>query len=201
MVDVRSPEDLEDFERTLMVGPITIVLVYADWCGHCKTFKKDIWSKLLSMKNKKVNLASVHHDMLDKTSQKDAKIKGYPSVLIVGNDKVPATFGDTNALPNYRDLKMLQKMVTAKPAFSAKTMRRRNAVKMGNVFPGMKPPAAAEDLIVGNAERLEEKQMGGGSLLAALTSFSRSAAPAFLLTGLALTRKTRKRSTRKKRAL
>jgi thioredoxin-like negative regulator of GroEL len=176
-MDVRSPEDVEEFERTLTMGPITVVLVYADWCGHCTTFKKDIWSKLLAMKNKKMNLASVHHDMLEHTSQRDAKIKGYPSVLIVGNDKVPATFGDTNALPNYRNLPMLQKMITAKNS-SAKTRRAKLT-----------------------APRLRDDIMKGGSLLAALTTFAKSSAPAFVLTGLAATVAKKRRTTRKKRVL
>jgi hypothetical protein len=116
--------------------------------------------------------------MLEHTSQRDAKIKGYPSVLIVGNDKVPATFGDTNALPNYKDLPMLKKMLTSKG-----TTRKLTA------------PRSHEDVMPSTSK------MQGGSLLAALTAFAKTSAPAFVLTGLAATVAKKRRATRKKRVL
>ena len=36
-LDVRSPQDLNGIFKRITKGPITIVLVYADWCGHCHT--------------------------------------------------------------------------------------------------------------------------------------------------------------------
>lgn len=120
-VDVRSKKDVGDFEKMLSLGPITLVLVYADWCGHCQHFKKDIWNDLQNMPNKKINLASVHYDQLPNTSQRDAKINGYPSLLVIGNDKKPASFkveGEnevTNALPDSRNKEMLETMVTSDP--------------------------------------------------------------------------------------
>jgi thiol-disulfide isomerase/thioredoxin len=118
-VDVRAKKDVAEFEKTLSLGPITLVLIYADWCGHCKNFKKDIWNDLEAIPNKKINLASVHFDQVGNTSIKDAKINGYPSLLVIGNDKKPATFnvdGEiTNALPNTRNKEMLKTMVVSDP--------------------------------------------------------------------------------------
>lgn len=115
-VDVRSPETVSRFENMLAAGPMTIVLVYADWCGHCTTFKENIWSKLIGLPNRKVNLASVHYDQLQNTSQKNASIKGYPSVLVIGSDKKAATFPDgskkTNAFPRARELEVMEEMAT-----------------------------------------------------------------------------------------
>jgi hypothetical protein len=116
-VDVRSPEDIANFENILKKGPITIVLVYADWCGHCNRYKDNVWNKLLNTPNRKANLASVHYDQLANTSQKNAAIKGYPSVLVVGTDKKAATFPDgtskkTNAFPNAQSIETMEAMVT-----------------------------------------------------------------------------------------
>ena len=116
-VDVRSPADVKDLERNIDNGPITIVLIYADWCGHCTRFKEEVWSKLLS-KPRRVNLASIHHDQLSNTSLRDAKIAGYPSVLVVGKDGKPAVFkpeetGEpTNAMPR-PDLHTLETIADA----------------------------------------------------------------------------------------
>lgn len=129
-VDVRSKKDVVDFEKILSKGPITIVLVYADWCGHCQNFKKDIWTDLENLPNKKVNLASVHYDQLPNTSQRDAKINGYPSLLVIGNDGKPASFnvdGEvTNALPDSRNKEMLETMVTADPTNIGNTLKTNN---------------------------------------------------------------------------
>lgn len=138
-VDVRSKKDVGEFEKTLSLGPITLVLVYADWCGHCKHFKEDIWNGLQNLPNKKVNLASVHYDQLENTSQKNAKINGYPSLLVIGNDKKPATFNDTNgevtnALPDSRNKEMLETMVTSDPNTLPNTLEQNtNVVENVNV--------------------------------------------------------------------
>ncbi len=36
-LDVRNSKHLKDFEKRIKTGPLTIILVYADWCGHCHT--------------------------------------------------------------------------------------------------------------------------------------------------------------------
>lgn len=117
-VDVRSAKDVKSFEGMMSSGPLTIVLVYADWCGHCQHFKNDMWDNASKIKNKNVNTASVHYDMLDKTSLANSKIEGYPSLLLVGTDKKPAEFknGDgssTNAMPSPNSPQEFEKMLTA----------------------------------------------------------------------------------------
>lgn len=113
--DVRSKKDIPGFESLLGRGPLTIVLVYADWCGHCQTFKQNMWNEVSQMPEKTVNTASVHYDMVENTSLKNAKIDGYPSLLLVGTDKKPATFkseeGATNAMPAPNSVEELKSMV------------------------------------------------------------------------------------------
>lgn len=114
-VDVRSKKDVGAFEGLLGSGPLTIVLVYADWCGHCQTFKQNMWNQVTAMPNKTLNTASVHYDMVENTSLKNAKIDGYPSLLLVGTDKKPATFKEdgsqTNAMPAPQNIEELKNMV------------------------------------------------------------------------------------------
>jgi thiol-disulfide isomerase/thioredoxin len=114
-VDVRSKSDVGALESLLGRGPLTIVLVYADWCGHCQTFKQNMWNEVSQMPKKNVNTASVHYDMVENTSLKNAKIDGYPSLLLVGTDKQPATFKEegktTNAMPAPESIEQLKTMV------------------------------------------------------------------------------------------
>ena len=46
-VDVRSPSDVMGLEQLLEKGPLTIVLIYADWCGACHRFKENTWLRNL----------------------------------------------------------------------------------------------------------------------------------------------------------
>lgn len=123
-LDVRSSSDIPAFEKMLGNGPMAIVLVYADWCGHCNTYKKNVWNPLKSVKGKTMNMASVHYDQLENTSISNAKLEGYPSVLVVGKDKIPATFknesGTSNAMPNSNELPTMKRLVTSNVPSSSK---------------------------------------------------------------------------------
>ncbi len=193
-VDVRSPEDVSQFEKILARGPITIVLVYADWCGHCVRYKENIWSKLLANPNRKLNLASVHYDQLENTSQKQAAIKGYPSVLIVGSDKKAATFPDngtakkTNAFPKAQSLEVMEEMVTKDPK------KVLSAPKFVEDIEASNNPKPLEKTMRGGGGAVARAERKGG-LLRALQNF--------LTGGAAVTgggrRGTKKRGAQKKR--
>ena len=127
-LDIRSKKDIPAFEHMLSSGPMVIVLVYADWCGHCTTYKNNVWTPLKSTPNKMANMASVHYDQLDNTSLRGSKISGYPTVMVVGNDKKPATFNDesgipTNAIPNANDLNTMRQLVKTPAKSSVSTLR------------------------------------------------------------------------------
>lgn len=81
-VDVRTPSDVPKFESLLKTGPV-FVLVYADWCGHCKRFKSNMWDEVANSRNKSKNTAAVHYDMVNKTSMRNTPIEGYPTLFEV----------------------------------------------------------------------------------------------------------------------
>ena len=71
---------MKDFMAMFNKHTIIIVLVHADYCGHCQTYKERVWNNLSSGKN---GTAAIHYDQLEGTPLANAKIKGYPSVIIV----------------------------------------------------------------------------------------------------------------------
>jgi thiol-disulfide isomerase/thioredoxin len=141
-LDVRSQNEVSNLEKMISIGPLTLVLVYADWCGHCHNFKEKMWNKVNTIPNKSVNTASVHYDMLDKTSLANSKIEGYPSLLLVGTDKKPADFVEedgtkTNAMPppaNVSELKSIVQTPLPTPVRNANSVAQ-TIVNRGNMGP------------------------------------------------------------------
>ena len=122
-IDVKTVTDVAKLVEHIKNNVVTLLLIYADWCGHCGPFKEGIWKKLAGMKNRKVAMAQVNEKMLEhvKNHIPNLKIDGYPTNVLVGKDMTPATMTDaetgesTNALPNTRDMASMTKLVTADP--------------------------------------------------------------------------------------
>jgi len=137
-VSVRSPDDIDSLEKMIKVGPVTFILVHADWCGPCQNYKP-IWGELEKAPGRNANMAMVHHDMVENSpTLKKAKIPGYPSVLKVHSNGSIEEFKEeskkTNAMPNIRDkIAMIKELTSPKNANSSSTLNLDKAVR---VIPG-----------------------------------------------------------------
>jgi len=213
-VDVRSDKELGDFEKLLGNG-LTIVLVYADWCGHCKTFKQNTWNKVVNMPSRTLNISSVRDDMLPKTSLASAKINGYPSLLLVGDDKRPAEFTSpegepTNAMPN-TEIKTLETMLKTMPdqvnsgGPAPSGLGMQGPVVTAEVAPLPPNSSADVDMTRANAGSVSREPafkapIAGGGLYAALATVAEKGAPAAIWLAAAAARSRKGRKTRKARA-
>lgn len=86
-LDIKSASDVKKALNIMKNNPLTIVLVFANWCPHCHTFMSR-WNKLKGIPNRTSPMISVEQqfsnellsNMSDETG-KPPRIDGYPTVL------------------------------------------------------------------------------------------------------------------------
>ena len=80
--EIRTDEDALKLEGVLskQKGEMYI-LMFADWCGHCQTYKP-FWKKLAALSNRMVEIAAVQDTQMDNVPVlKTAPSKGFPTVI------------------------------------------------------------------------------------------------------------------------
>ena len=103
--EVRTQEEAKRLEDALeKKDGDALLLVFADWCGHCTTYKP-MWKKMSQVADGVIT-AAVHFDQVDNVpALKDAKLDGYPTVIRVKED------GSVETVPS-ADMRDEEKMKT-----------------------------------------------------------------------------------------
>ena len=160
-IDVRSKEQVSVLQDLLKNGHPTIILIYADWCGHCHRYMPT-WADLEKTPGRTANMAKVHHDMQDAVPEiAKADIQGYPSVIKVNPDgtlesyTTPESGEKTNAMPAMRDM----------PTMKAEVQGTKKVVQGGG----------------GSRSSRSSSRQAGGSVLEAFVGAVQQAGPAALL--------------------
>lgn len=114
-VDITSTSQLNDLDERIRSGPLTLVLIYADWCGHCQRFKP-MMSKLESMPGRSIQTARVRDDVFPSSSISSQKINGYPSLMLIDKNGNSTLFKDkhgnvSNTVPEYTDMSKMTTLV------------------------------------------------------------------------------------------
>ena len=112
---VDSIKKIPALEKALKSGKINIVLVFAEWCGACHKFRKNIWEPMLK-KNAIHNRVAIRDDMVAKTSLNSAKFDYLPSILVVDEKGQLQNFetpdGEaTNAMPTPKSVEDMTQVV------------------------------------------------------------------------------------------
>ena len=194
-VDVKKESQIPELEAMLSSGP-TIVLIYADWCGHCQTFKQAMWDECAKSPNKTMNAAAVHFDMVDKTSLKSAPVEGFPTLFEVKASPKTTPPKSIETPQEKEDLVALLNGKKTPPASNANTFAPEE--------PESLPPNRTLDLAT--EEIPASKQQGGsqqgGSLMHSLVKFVGESAHVALLASSAMevSRRLKRRATKKQRS-
>ena len=115
-LDVRSMSSMKEFLKRIMIGPITIMIIYADWCSHCHDalprFKEAAkhqgrTGQAIAMNETMMNHASAALQKSVNQNSKGVTASAFPTVLIVDKNanvitevNMPRTTEDTVKLMN-----------------------------------------------------------------------------------------------------
>jgi thiol-disulfide isomerase/thioredoxin len=208
-VDVRSSSDVPKFESMVKMGPV-FVLVYADWCGHCKRFKSNMWDEVANSPNKTTNTAAVHYNMVDKTSMRGTPIEGYPTLFEVKPTpkanvstpvETPQTKEDLETMVGVNNAVEEDPSRVSEPLNSNENLIRSATIAensrraTANTFTPMESlPPPEEEAMEPSINRASAPQ-GGGSLMETLLKVTADGAHVLVLAGSAaeLNRRMKKR--------
>jgi thiol-disulfide isomerase/thioredoxin len=216
-IDVDSEEKIDDLDARIQIGKLSLVFVYAPWCGHCQHYKP-VMDELEKIPNRSVQIARVRDDVYPQTTLgKKVPVDGYPSLMLVKPDNSVTVFQNesgekSNSIPNYTNKDLMKSIVEnagtpeGLQLMKNATVREEEVENMkpvnGNVGDGVAEPSNLQKNIVEGQQRIintGKKSMhvaqSGGSLYSFLLQVSQELAPAAVLGVAALYR--RGRHTRK----
>ncbi len=222
-VDVDSEQKIPELDARIEVGNLSLVFVYAPWCGHCQHYKP-VMDELEKIPNRSVQIARVRDDIYPKTALgKKVPVDGYPSLMLVKPDNSVTVFQNengekSNSIPNYTNKNLMKSIVenagtpeglqimnnaTVREE-EVENMKGNNGIGAENlVEPASEPSNLQKNILEGQQRVINtgKKSMhvaqSGGSLYHFLLQVSQELAPAAALGAAALYRRTRKRTIRK----
>ncbi len=113
-VDIREPNQLNELDKRIQIGPITLVLIYADWCGHCKRFKP-MMDELENSPGRTVQIARVRDTILPQSAVANIPNEGYPSLMLIKPNGDAVNFNEggktTNVIPDHTNMVKMQTIV------------------------------------------------------------------------------------------
>lgn len=218
-VSTNDKNKINKFLDMIKSGRTIIVLVYANWCGHCHTFKP-IFDKAANSGNTQV-AAAVESEALSSINQslpKPINVEGYPTVIAIGDKGNQMMEMNTPRGPDAVSqlTSVMKKMNSVKKpsAEVSPTTSKLNSLEETEAITVTEesvPPMLEEETLIENITEKEgtdasrEKMLGGtrgGSLFSAMGAAAVQLAPTGILLGihsLMKKRKSGKNKTKKRR--
>ena len=106
------------------------ILMFADWCGHCQTYKP-FWQRLRDMAGRMVKVAAVQDTQKENVpSLKDAPLNGYPTVIHVKEDGTMEPVDSTEM----RDEEKMKARVTKDNGHKSEQLFLENGGPIGTII-------------------------------------------------------------------
>jgi thiol-disulfide isomerase/thioredoxin len=114
-VDIQNESQLGELKKRIAAGPLTLVFVYADWCGHCQSYKPKM-DELEAMPDRTIQTARIRDDVFPKSNLHNAKLEGYPTLMLVKKNGEATTFQTndgsvSNAIPDHTNMTNMKAIV------------------------------------------------------------------------------------------
>jgi thiol-disulfide isomerase/thioredoxin len=94
MIDVRSKSSIMELLKRINLGPVIIILLYTDWCGHCHEFMPH-FDRAAKNPNCSVQTAKINNNILpevkkamkryNQSAESFDNIEGFPSLFVLNN--------------------------------------------------------------------------------------------------------------------
>lgn len=91
-LDVRSPEKMDELVKRIRQGPLTLVLIYADWCGHCHELMPH-WDRAANSSGRNIQAVKINDSVLSlanetirknvNQSAPEINVEGYPTIRML----------------------------------------------------------------------------------------------------------------------
>ena len=209
-VSTNDKNKVNKFLDMIKSGRTIIVLVYANWCGHCHTFKP-IFDKAANSGNTKV-AAAIESEALpaiNASLPKPISVEGYPTVIAIGEKgnqmaemETPRGSNAVTQLSNVmKNLNSVKKPVAE---VKSESVFAEEATEPITIAPPSEKPMT-EDITITREDEITDarrnRQLVGGSLYAALGAAAVQLAPSGILLGIHSLMRKRNSRTKKTRKI